>query len=1213
VTVLTLGDQAARERIDGALDETLFVEAGAGSGKTTKLVDRVRALVDAGVPLRHVAAITFTEKAAAELRARLRAAFEARAGDARSREALAQLDGAAIGTLHAFAQRLLSERPIEARLPPDVEVLDEVASQLAGQDRWGRLRDRLLEEPALERTLLLGLAAGLRLEDVRAVVAAFDANWDLLQEPDVVPWGREEPPRVDVAPVLAALDEVVADGAACRDAGDTMAVRLGELAAYAEVLRDAPDEYEVLALLAEDRPSFRAGNCGRAPNWPPGALPALRDGISLLGEQRDALRDAVAESCVRRLAVEARDAVLTAAEERRVAGRLSFHDLLVLARDLLRGSQGGEARRDFRDRYRHLLLDEFQDTDPIQVELAVLLASPQAAAGTQPWDRTDVDPGRLFFVGDPKQSIYRFRRADIALFLAARRAFSGDAPVRLTTNFRTTPPLLAWVNHVFGDLIRPVEGSQPEYQPLEPDPRRGEPPVGPAVTVLGADAHDDGPTADQLREREAADVAATVVTALAEGWSVVERRAGPGHPETWRPARPGDIAVLLPARTSLPSLEQALEARGIPYRAETTSLVYATPEVRDLFAALRAVADPTDAHSLVTALRSPLFACGDDDLATWRLEHRGSWSVWAPCPEGAEDHSVAVALGALRGLAEEARWVAPSQLLDRLCRERRTFELGFVHGRPRDVWRRLRFVIDQAREWEESDGGTLREYLAWAALQASESTRVAETVLPETDDDAVRILTVHAAKGLEFPITILSGTSSAAGGRRSRVRVSFPPEGAVGLKVGKAVATAEFEAFEPIDQQLDHHERLRLLYVACTRAKDHLVVSLHRKPRKSVPEHPRSYSSAELLARAAEGASHQTALVHGDTVMPAVALRTATAPAPPPFEEWRAELDGVLARSSRPRTVAATGVARFAGAPEDGVGTPPDGDHGGDAAGDHGSDAAGDHGADPAADVVGPDGMTPPLPLDGPAAASERERERDRERAAAASARGRDREAEPVPLDRVTATITPDDPGLAKGPRDLDLPPWQRGRYGTAVGRAVHAVLQTVDLATGAGLEDAVAAQAAAEGVTGREEAVAALARAALAAPAVRAALDWPRWRETYVAAPVGDTTLEGYVDLLYRTDDGLVIVDYKTAGAGVDLDRRAAGYRLQAAAYALALGTAVGERVARCVFVFLTPQGAVEHAVDDLDTAVTEVRRLLSDPTAPLGPRPDSGDPSPT
>ncbi|HVM15583.1 MAG TPA: UvrD-helicase domain-containing protein [Egibacteraceae bacterium] len=1122
----SLADQAARARITGALDETLFVEAGADSGKTRSLVERVVALVHDDIPMRNIAAITFTEKAAAELRDRIRRALEDEraAADAplrtRLQAALHEVDAAAVSTLHAFAQRILSEHPIEARLPPNVAVLDEVASDIEFEDRWRAFRDGLLAEPALRRCLLLAFAADVRLADIRHLAKQFEANWDLVADPQRIPWPASEPPELAVEGLVAGIQALLDRRGECSDDDDKLCIYLtDQIEPYLDQLRQAPDEFETLRLLKQDKPTFRCGH-GLKGNWPDKG--SIADDLRALGADRSRLAGDVALACLRRIAVEVARFTVRAAELRRTSGRLAFHDLLVLARDLLRGHHGVDVRNRLRQRYQRLLLDEFQDTDPIQIELAVLIASADPDAAGKAWRDVGVQAGRLFFVGDPKQSIYRFRRADIELFLAARDVFG--EPVALTTNFRASPAVIGWVNHVFAQLIAHEPGSQPAYQALHPAPARTDPPVGPPVAVLGAAAHAADSKADELREREAADVAGAVLAAL--GWQVSE--PGPdGGPERWRAASPGDITILLPARTSLAELERALDARDIPYRAEASSLVYATREVRDLMATLRALADPTDQLALVTALRSPVLGCGDDDLFTYKVRHGGVWHLLADPPADLDDaHPVVAAMGYLRALHAEVAWLAPAELADRIARDRRLFELGYAAGRPRDLWRRLRFVIDQARAWSEAEGGTLREYLEWARLQASESARVAETILPETDDESVRIMTIHAAKGLQFPITILSGMTTATRGFRSRVEVAFPPGEPVALKVGAGLVTPEFEAFQPIDEQMDFHERLRLLYVACTRAKDHLVVSLHRKQRRNPPDEDRKLTNAELVAGACADLDLPEVSADGATVS-----RPPSAVGPEPLPElavWEAERSAALDASGRWRSVGASDVALLAAAPGLDV--------------DEAEEAEGDEG----------------------------------------EAGDEDVEA------KETAA------GAAKAPRDLELPPWQKGRYGTAIGRAVHAVLQTIDLATGEGLQETAAAQAAAEGVIGREADIARLARAALAAPSVREALGCPRWRETYVAAPVGDRTLEGYIDLLYRTAGGLVVADYKTASSTADLDRRMAAYRAQGGAYALAVELATGEPVARVVFIFLTPAGAVEVDLDDLAHAKLEVRAVL-------------------
>ena len=826
------GDEDTRTRtaIVADLDDTLFVEAGAGSGKTQSLVDRVVALVTVGrVPMREIVAVTFTEKAAAELRDRVRRALErvALSGDELARVALDELDAAAVSTLHSFAQRLLAEHPIDAGLPPRIEVLDDIGSQVAFEERWTRFVDRVLDDPVLERALLLALNADTTLPTLRAIALACNANWDLVAERM---HAEPDPPVLEASKLVTLLREVTVLAAESRDPDDKLALGLVELDGWCDRFERAPDEYEQLRLLTVGLSKFPARS-GRKENWPSSCdAESVRARVAAVREHAAKATHALTEATVRRLAWEIAQFTLHEADERRRSGRLEFHDLLVLSRAVLRDPEHGwEVRRRLRERYTHLLLDEFQDTDPIQCDLAALLASGDPAAREQKWDQLVADPSRLFVVGDPKQSIYRFRRADIAAFLRARSAF-GAAPRHLTHNFRTVGPVIEFVNHVFRDLIVAEEESQPEYVPLVAV--RGASPAGPPTTLLGVEPHEGKPSADEQRTFEAADVASAVTTALAQGWPVA-RRDRDGN-EVWEPCRLGDIAILLPARTSLGHLEDALEAAGIAYRAETSSLVYGTREIRDLLLVLQAVDDPTDELALVSALRSPLFGCGDDDLYTFRAVYGGRWNHRADLPEALpDDHPVGDAMRALGAWHDARLWLGPSELLDRIVRERRVLEVAFANGRPRDLWRRVRFVVDQARAFSETQASSLRDFLAWADLQSAEGARVVETVLPETDDDAVRILTIHGAKGLEFPITVVSGMTTAVRQRRTGVQLLFPHDSdTYALKVSSRVTTEEFERYEPIDEQMDFHEKLRLLYVALTRARDHLVVSVHRtRPR----------------------------------------------------------------------------------------------------------------------------------------------------------------------------------------------------------------------------------------------------------------------------------------------------------------------------------------------------------------------------------------------
>jgi len=1086
-------DEAQRELIRTVRDDTLFVEAGAGSGKTRALVDRIEALVLIDhVAMETIAAITFTEKAAAELRDRIRQRFEQRIADGQNAEtartALQQLDGAAVGTLHSFAQRILNEHPVEAGLPPGVEVLDEIASQVEFELRWREFLDQLLDDTTMAPTLLSLEAAGVKLDTLRTLARQMAANWDLVE--DRLDLDPPPPPAFDLEHLLAHIDSILAMRIHCTNDEDPLLAAFARLAENRAALESGVDDIDTMAIATDmgdssgARRAIKPGNKGQKANWNVD-VGDVRRAVRAVTVACDDAVGRVTTGALHHIGGRIGRFVLDTAEQRRQVGRLEFHDLLVRARRLLRDpDRGPEARAALRNRYQRLLLDEFQDTDPIQIELAVLLATPETDVANRHWQELPIEPGRLFLVGDPKQSIYRFRRADIAVYLSAREQI--DNRPSLTVNFRTTAPIIQWINDIFAELIVAEPASQPEYVPLGAH-RDEAAPAGPAVALLGSEPIADKASAAELRQAETADIAALVSAALRgrDAWSVDDGEGG------WRRAEPNDVCILLPARTSLPALEQALDAVEIPYRAETSSLVYATREVRELMLALRAVADPTDELATVAALRSFVYGCGDDDLAHWRLGLRGRFNLRSTIPDEAGHHPVADGLRHLQQLHEARLWSTPAELLDRIVRERGVLETAVAAGAPRDVWRRLRFVIDQARAWVDAGGVDLRAYLDWARLQGADNARVSETVLPETDDDSVRIMTVHGSKGLEFPITVLAGMTTRMQRPSSGPAVIFPPTGPAILKLSSAVASEAYDAWKPIDDQMDRNERLRLLYVAATRARDHLVVCLHRDRGKAT-------TSASVMAPVAQASTAST------PVVPTAVLGTA-APTPhhvavPDRQAWAAERQAALAAASVPRVVAATTLAREA------------------------AEAA--------------------------------------------------------------------DPGLDKRARDLDLPPWQKGRYGTAVGRAVHGVLQVVDLATGAGLSAAAAAQGAAEGVASRTAVIERLAAQGLASNVAKQAAVGDYWREVWVAAPVGDRLVEGYVDLLYRTLAGLVVVDWKTdqVSTAEDLEAKVERYRLQGASYAAAVEAAAGEPVDRMVFVFLREDGFVEAELPNLRTAIGEV-----------------------
>jgi ATP-dependent exoDNAse (exonuclease V) beta subunit len=1122
-------DQPTRELVsrDG-LGRTLFVEAGAGTGKTTQLVDRIANLVLAeGVRLRNIAAITFTEAAAAELQSRIRVKFEERAARtadpverARAEGAIADVDMAALSTLHGFASRLLNEFAIAAGLPPRVRVLDEVSSQLAHEQRWERFVDELYDDPAYEELLVRAALVGVVFEarypnqaSLKDVAGELNDNWDrLLVLDDDDPGPLPTPDFSDFDAAVEAVCELPAD---CRDCDDLFYVHLTEnLIPHMTRLVEIADPNRKLANIATVGP-WKVGQGGKAAAWN-GDAKAAKARVRAVTETMEALVAQVADDVLRRLLVLISRYVLAAAQARREEGGLEFHDLLVLARELLRTSE--EARNRLHERYTHILLDEFQDTDPIQIELAILIAASVQGDPPEAWHDLAVDEGRLFFVGDPKQSIYRFRRADIGLFLEARDRFGPEGSwQRLTTNFRTVAGVLEWVNAFFTDsMAEESAGRQPRYEPLDAW-RDAHPSADHRPVLLGGPHPDPKVRAGELREAEAADVARAVadVRDHPDRWPVYDTRE-----DQWRPARLSDVTILLPTRTSLTYLREALDLAELPYRLATGTLVYDTQEVRDALAAVRAIDDPTDRLSLVAALRSPLYACSDVDLFTFR-DAGGRWDLRREPPESVPpDHPVRKAYEHLRSLWAERWWLSPAVLLDRLLRERRAFLLALGDPRPAEVWRRLRFLVDQARAFEEANGGGLRAFVEWAALQAADSARVHEPLLPETDDDAVRILTIHGAKGLEFPITILSGMTTQPGGARRGVSLVWGDDGRPEVSLRKGIATANHEPRFDLEVEMDAHEKLRLLYVAATRARDHLVVSAHHKLESTKADGTRKESKETYASRVWHFFEDHPDLWRTLPDVPEqLQLVTVETPVAPSIEDdraaWVAAREAVLDQQRIPRAMSATSVARTA-----------------------------------------------------------------------------------------QVDLYDDNDDEADDTDEATVPHRRRGRAGTAVGRAVHATLQVLDLAAPREIEAQVRRQCEIESIPDSAPHVERMVRSALESDAVTLAITHRHYKELFVAAPVGGRTIEGYVDLLVDTPEGLVVVDYKTDGvrSEAEIDEKLAGYELQGAAYALALLEVTSRPVAECRFVFCRPSGAIERSVADLPDVIERARKTVEHPN--LGAR---------
>ncbi|HTV02124.1 MAG TPA: UvrD-helicase domain-containing protein [Luteitalea sp.] len=1155
--VSTLVDGADRERIRHALDTTLVVEAAAGTGKTTELVARMVNTLAAGrAKINEIVAVTFTEKAAGELKLRLREEIEharaARTGDDRERleAALAHLEDAHVSTIHGFCADLLRERPVEADVDPRFEVLLEpVATQLLDRVVDGWLQETL-DSPGegvrrvLRRTFNdedgeLGPRAALR----RAAQSL--AEW---RDFDTV-WRRDPIDRR--ALVTGALADVHAFATVSEKGhrSDNLRIDTDPIRRFSRLHRGAIpagaegeemlDGVEAqLGLLARSK-AFTKCRVGYGTSYAPDVLRAdvkvqhaalrdrLKDVTAAIDADLAALLQQELQPCLERYEL--------AKQER---GALDFTDLLIRARSLLRDHDG--VRADFQRRYQRLFVDEFQDTDPIQAEILLLLAAD--APGTRDWTRVRPVPGKLFIVGDPKQAIYRFRRADVETYWQVKRQLveAGAQACQLRTCFRSVPTIQRAVNHVFGPLMTgDPTASQADYVALEPV--RSDQDGQPALVALPIPRpYKSRYVSFEAIEASLPDTVGAFVEWLVResGWTVSER--APGGGETRVPVQARHVAILFRRFTSWGTdvtrpYVQALEARQVAHLLVGGRSFHERDEVDALRAALCAIEWPDDELSVYATLRGGLFAFPDHVLHAYRDAHGGRLHpLLVDGGRAGDDESrretpedetgdIEDALRLLKRLHRHRNQAPVQDTVQSLLRATRAHAGLALRPGGEQALANVLHVLELARQYEAADGASFRGFVQQFLDETH--TEAAESPILEEGTDGVRLMTVHKAKGLEFPVVILADpTCRLANERPSRALVASR-----GLCVQTLAGCVPAELLELRDAEIarDRAEGHRLAYVAATRARDLLVIPgvgdepypNERQGDKWIgvmngalyPERPwplpmdaigcPPFGRDTVLERPDEEMLHPAPIRPGRHVI-------GQAGSPTAFEvtwwdPFALHLDAKLAFGSRQQAL----IDRTAP----------------DARIQEGHDAV-DRWSQ-LHDARLSTGRVPSLRV-------------ARVTDAAASA---DTGAADVTVERVDA------------PR--------RGRRGAAFGELLHEVLAIVGLEAD---EEAIAAAVTLKsrvlGVDDADQRDAVTAvRSALQHPLLRAAALAQRTgrcrRETPVTLRLDDGRwVEGQFDLAFEDADGWTVVDFKT---DAELDASLDGYRRQVALYARALATA--------------------------------------------------------
>ncbi|MGH0029015.1 MAG: UvrD-helicase domain-containing protein [Myxococcota bacterium] len=839
-------DADAREVIRHALDETVFVEAAAGTGKTTALVGRIVSLLASGKgSLDRVVAVTFTEKAAGEMKLRLRAEIEtALAGaddgsEARANltKALELLELARIGTIHGFCSDLLHERPVEAGVDPMFAIADEEVSDALLDRAFDDWFQRVLDDPPegvrrmLRRRAPGPNARGPR-EALRGAVQALKEHRDF-----DAPWRREPFDRdAAIDGVMSLLETFTSLHGSAVDPEDWLAQNVARVANWFEenALREGVRDRDHDALEAELRDL-----AGRRYGWHYKGRPrkmfsedVTRDEVI---ERREAvvaaLQDLVAR-CDADLAALLKDdlrPVLDAYEEqKRAAGVLDFVDLLIRARDLLVGDAA--ARRELQGRFSHYVVDEFQDTDPLQAEILLLLAADDPAETD--WRRARPLPGRLFLVGDPKQSIYRFRRADVAIYesIKKRLAEAGARLVFLSTSFRAPPSLQGLVNAAFEPLMQGADdGSQARYVALEgareevhdrptvvalPAPR----PYGDYGTVVNWKVDESLPPA----------VGAFVHWLVREsGWTVKGR--APDGSETEEPIQARHVCLLFRRFKNFGDdvtrpYVRALEARGVPHVLVGGKSFHEREEVLAIRNALAAVEWPDDELRVFATLRGPLFALGDDALLAFKHGRRTLHPL-QPLPDvdslEGDERAGAESLAILRDLHYRRNRRPIADTVSRLLESVRAHAGIAIWPTGEQALANCLRVVDLARRFERRGAQSFRAFVERLEADALRG-EAQDAPVVEEGTEGVRIMTAHRAKGLEFPVVVLCDPTCRA--TRDQPSRHVDPERRLWAEPLAGCTPQDLLDHGDVELARDAHEAVRLVYVAATRARDLLVV-----------------------------------------------------------------------------------------------------------------------------------------------------------------------------------------------------------------------------------------------------------------------------------------------------------------------------------------------------------------------------------------------------
>ncbi|MEZ6134255.1 MAG: UvrD-helicase domain-containing protein [Pirellulaceae bacterium] len=834
-------DAKTRLRIGEELDKNFMVEAAAGTGKTTSIVNRMVSLVAGGAcQIEQLAAVTFTRKAAAELRGRFQAELRRRTVVRCAETPNAQVildrllyasDNSArafVGTIHSFCASLLRERPVEFGVDPAFRELDEKEDMQLRQQAWLENISDLIGsgDPLIDKLDELGL-------DRHLIKKRFNS---FIEYRDVDHWPHALPPRIDIEDIQRQTRDYIDDMRKLIPLFPTARGSDKLMDRYETIVRSSGKDWRRLGDFFNLLERFDTSHGGTQKFWSDKTVAKSET------QRWQQFRDTVAKPAMQywcrvryQFVVDFLRRAVSVYERLKMAtGGLDFNDLLLTSSRGLKSQP--ELRKYFQSRYTHVLVDEFQDTDPIQAEMILYLAS--ANVNQQDWQKCAPKPGSLFLVGDPKQSIYRFRRGDIVTYNRVKEIFqaSGGEVLALVKNFRSRTELREWNNRIFQDKFLPEAD---RYTPAAENMVQGR------VDAKGtgpSDSHlcgvyklsiDTNANIDEATEQEADAIARFIRHAIDSGMSVrrTEREIELGRSQTIE-AR--DFLIIPWGKKRIGVFRTALEAYGIPCEVTGGNAFSGILELSVLIDCLRAIDDPHNPVLFLSVLRDGLFGFSDRELYRFK-KAGGRFAFTSPVPEQLDKELKSRFQDATGRFKRYQGWLRALPFTAAVSRVAE--ELGLLSSAAAGsegnvaaggLLKALEWLRQQSFDFDSaSDLITFLEEL----LKVDETEGC--TALPP-DANVVRVMNLHKAKGLEAPIVFLADTSMKyvhpvlchidRSGNEAVGYTGITAEN--GKWATKDVATPEnWQGFQEEEQRYLNAEANRLLYVATTRAANAMIIS----------------------------------------------------------------------------------------------------------------------------------------------------------------------------------------------------------------------------------------------------------------------------------------------------------------------------------------------------------------------------------------------------